>query len=83
VRVDEWKLGKYDGQDLETTIVCGSGTYIRALARDLGRAVGSAAHLTALRRTGAGPFHVRDAVPLEVLTESPPPLKTIRVIADD
>jgi tRNA pseudouridine55 synthase len=83
VRVDEWKLGDYDGHDLEATIVCGTGTYVRALARDLGRAVESAAHLRALRRISAGPFHVRDAVSLATLAESPPPLKAIRVIADD
>lgn len=41
-----------------------SGTYIRALARDLGEAVGTGAHLTALRRTGVGPFDVAAAVPL-------------------
>jgi tRNA pseudouridine55 synthase len=44
-------------------------TYIRALARDLGRLCGSAAHLTALRRTRSGPFYVRDAVTLEQVRE--------------
>jgi len=50
-------------------ITCGGGTYIRSLARDLARAVGSAAHLVALRRTQSGAFNVRDAVSLEDLRE--------------
>lgn len=44
-----------------------AGTYIRALARDLGEAVGTGAHLTALRRTRSGPFTLSDATPLAVL----------------
>ncbi|WP_035759350.1 tRNA pseudouridine(55) synthase TruB [Granulicoccus phenolivorans] len=42
--------------DCEVAVTCSSGTYIRALARDLGRALGSGGHLTALRRTRVGPF---------------------------
>jgi tRNA pseudouridine55 synthase len=82
VRVNEWILGEYDGRDLQATIVCGTGTYVRALARDVGRAAGSAAHLTQLRRVSAGPFHVRDAASVQSLRESPPPLRKIRVVAD-
>ena len=44
---------------------CSAGTYLRALARDLGAAVGSAAHLGALVRTASGPFTLADAHPLE------------------
>ena len=43
---------------------CSSGTYIRALAADLGRSLGTGAHLTSLRRIKSGPFHVDDAVTL-------------------
>jgi len=50
-------------------ITCGGGTYIRSLARDLGRAVRSAAHLGALRRTRSGPFGVEDADSLDALRE--------------
>jgi tRNA pseudouridine55 synthase len=46
---------------------CSAGTYIRSLAHDLGQALGCGAHLSALRRTRAGHFDVRDAVPLENL----------------
>ena len=53
-----------DGQtvDLDVVVACSSGTYIRALARDLGAALGVGGHLTALRRTSIGPFRVEDAV---------------------
>lgn len=47
--------------DLDVVVDCSSGTYIRALARDLGRALGVGGHLTALRRTHVGPFAVTDA----------------------
>ncbi|WP_434811731.1 tRNA pseudouridine(55) synthase TruB [Microbacterium sp. bgisy189] len=48
--------------DLDVVVDCSSGTYIRALARDLGSALGVGGHLTALRRTRIGPFDVADAV---------------------
>ncbi len=44
-------------------VTCSSGTYVRALARDFGRALGVGAHLTALRRTSIGPFAVTEALP--------------------
>jgi tRNA pseudouridine55 synthase len=47
--------------ELDVRVECSSGTYIRALARDLGAALGVGAHLTALRRTRIGPFSVSDA----------------------
>lgn len=48
--------------DLDVVVDCSSGTYIRALARDLGAALGVGGHLTALRRTRIGPFEVADAL---------------------
>jgi tRNA pseudouridine55 synthase len=51
--------------DLEVIVDCSSGTYVRALARDVGAALGTGGHLTALRRTLVGPFDVADAVDLE------------------
>jgi tRNA pseudouridine55 synthase len=67
VEVFAWRDVHRDGDTLHATISCGGGTYIRALARDLGRLTGSAAHLTTLRRTRSGAFHVRDAVTLDQL----------------
>lgn len=56
-------------READVRITCGGGTYVRSLARDLARHLGSAAHLVALRRTSTGPFHVREAVTLEDLRE--------------
>jgi tRNA pseudouridine55 synthase len=67
VTVFAWRDVVRDGDTLRTVIACGGGTYIRALARDLGRLTGSAAHLAALRRVRSGPFRVGDAVSLETL----------------
>jgi tRNA pseudouridine55 synthase len=44
------------GSDVDVSVRCGSGTYVRALARDLGAALGVGGHLTALRRTASGPY---------------------------
>jgi len=52
---------------------CGKGTYVRALARDMGRALGCHGHVTALRRTGVGPFQECDAVALDALRAAAPP----------
>jgi tRNA pseudouridine55 synthase len=58
VNINEIEGEIIDEQTLRLTISCSTGTYIRSLARDIGRATGSAAHLTALRRTSVGPFDV-------------------------
>ena len=67
VHVYAWRDVVRDGTRLRATIACGGGTYIRALARDLGRLTGSAAHLSALRRVRSGPFAVADAVSLDAI----------------
>ncbi len=53
--------------DLDIEVTCSTGTYIRALARDLGSGLGVGGHLTALRRTQVGPFSATEAVDLEGL----------------
>jgi tRNA pseudouridine55 synthase len=60
--------------DLEVEVECSSGTYVRALARDLGRAVGTGGHLTALRRTRVGPFTIAQATTLDALAELDDPV---------
>jgi tRNA pseudouridine55 synthase len=50
-------------------VTCGKGTYIRSLARDMGRALGTAAHVTSLRRVAVGPFTEDHMISLENLTE--------------
>jgi tRNA pseudouridine55 synthase len=58
-----------DADHAEFEAGCGKGTYVRALARDLGRTLGSCGHVSALRRTAVGPFDEADAVALEALQE--------------
>ena len=57
--------------DLDVEVDCSSGTYVRALARDLGAALGVGGHLTALRRTAVGPFTLGHARPLPELAAAP------------
>jgi tRNA pseudouridine55 synthase len=63
-------LGYDDGLlDVAATVACSSGTYIRALARDLGTALGVGGHLSYLRRTRVGPYDLSQARTIEQLTE--------------
>ena len=72
--IDEIELIAFEPQKITVRVVCSKGTYIRALARDIGVALGSGAHLTALRRTRVGNVRVEDclSVPdmLSVLDEA-------------
>jgi len=71
VHVSRWDvLERSDdmlSHELKVRVTCGAGTYIRALARDLGRALHSAAHCATLRRVSSGPASVTDAVSLDRL----------------
>jgi tRNA pseudouridine55 synthase len=67
VAVHSWEIGETTANSLFATVTCSGGTYIRALARDLGRGAGSAAHLESLRRIAMGTLHVRDAMTLDDL----------------
>ena len=75
VTIHRWDMGEWEGNDLHATITCSGGTYIRALARDLGRLTSSAAHLVALRRVRSGPFDVADAAPVETMRGARPALR--------
>ena len=69
-RFDIHSITRIDGGrvvDVDVTVECSSGTYIRALARDLGIALGVGGHLTALRRTQVGPYTIEQARTLEEL----------------
>lgn len=61
----EIELTKMETQTAEVRIKCSKGTYIRSFAHDLGKALNSGAHLTALTRTAVGQFHLSDAWSLE------------------
>jgi len=65
--IDELELQDFDAEKMQLTIrvVCSKGTYIRALARDIGEALDSGAHLIALRRTRVGDIRVEDCMKIE------------------
>jgi tRNA pseudouridine55 synthase len=68
--LERWDATEPDRPLAVIDVACSAGTYVRALARDLGAAVGSAAYLGALRRTAAGPFTLDDAISLDVAREA-------------
>lgn len=68
--------------DVDVTVRCSSGTYVRALARDLGEILGVGGHLTALRRTQVGPFAVADAIATERLGQGEIPASELLTPAD-
>lgn len=65
VRIDELTLAAESGDRLHFSLACSKGTYVRVLAEDIGRALGTPAHLAELRRTGFGPFSITQAVLLD------------------
>lgn len=71
VHIDEIELTDYDDakKTANIRVVCGKGTYIRSLARDIGRALNSGAYLTALRRTKAGSFSVENCIDFDHFQE--------------
>lgn len=83
VDVAGWTVRDAREAEIDVSIECGTGTYIRSLARDLGRLTGSAAHLASLRRTRSGVFAVEDAITVDELTVSAPKLKRLSVVATD
>ncbi|MBT8493089.1 MAG: tRNA pseudouridine(55) synthase TruB [Deltaproteobacteria bacterium] len=78
VTVYELELTRVAPPKVDIGVHCSKGTYIRALARDLGRALGVGGHLTALRRTAAGPFTLDRAIPLANLD---PELAAARIVS--
>ena len=67
--IDEIELLNCNLPDIEIRVVCSKGTYIRALARDIGEALNSGGHLTALRRTRIGDYKVEDCLKLDEFSE--------------
>lgn len=71
VRIDEIEVLAFDPEQMQLSlrVVCGKGTYIRSLARDIGRALGSGAFLTVLRRTRVGDIRVEDCIDFDHIKE--------------
>jgi tRNA pseudouridine55 synthase len=71
VTVERLAIASWEPPALRLLVVCSTGTYIRSLARDVGRAVGSAAHLGGLRRLAVGALEVDDALDIDGLRGTP------------
>ena len=71
VRIDELELTDFDPKTMQMSIrvVCGKGTYIRSLARDIGYALGSGAFLTALCRTRLGDIRIEDCLTFDTFPQ--------------
>lgn len=71
-----------DGIDIDVEVTCSTGTYVRALARDLGASLGVGGHLTALRRTRVGGWSLADCISWDELTESTDPTSLLIPLAE-
>jgi len=67
IRVDALSLVSHDAGNSVIEAVCGKGTYVRSLARDIAEALGTRGHVSMLHRAAVGPFHDADAVTIEAL----------------
>lgn len=67
--IDEIELLEFSPESITVRVVCSKGTYIRALARDIGAALESGAHLTALRRTRVGDSSISDCLDMDQMAE--------------
>ncbi len=81
VQIAELELLGYTPPLAELRVRCSKGTYIRSLGEDIGAALGSGAHLAALRRTASGRFRVTDAVTLDELRAMPAPEERLLPLA--
>jgi tRNA pseudouridine55 synthase len=72
IRVDAFDLLSFEPPDVTFRVTCSGGTYVRVLAADVGAAVSTGAHLSALRRTAIGPHRAEDAVMPEAVREPLP-----------
>ena len=70
VEIEKFEIVRLAPPQMTFRVVCSPGTYIRSLAHDLGRLLGCGAHLTALRRTRSGEFHLQDSVSLDRAAET-------------
>jgi tRNA pseudouridine55 synthase len=83
VEIDRLALVHHEGNRSVIEADCGKGTYVRAIARDLGRALGCLGHIGALRRTRVGPFSDADAVTVDHVATDPAALRPVETALSD
>jgi tRNA pseudouridine55 synthase len=82
VKIRDFKVLDYYNPFVTLRVVCSSGTYVRSLARDMGRQIGCGAAVFCLRRARVGAFGEKDAVPLAQILEAPGPEEYLMNIED-
>ncbi|WP_112661980.1 tRNA pseudouridine(55) synthase TruB [Microvirga flavescens] len=83
VEIDRLALIHHDGNRSILEADCGKGTYVRAIARDLGRAHGCLGHIAALRRTRVGPFTEEDSFLIDEIATEPAALRPVETALSD
>jgi tRNA pseudouridine55 synthase len=79
VQIDRLAVVSHENGQSVLEADCGKGTYVRAIARDLGRTLGCLGHISALRRTRVGPFTEADAVGVEMVASEPAALRPVEI----
>lgn len=70
ITISEFEITRFENNQVDFRVLCSKGTYIRSLANDFGKALNTGSHLSALRRTKIGDFHVKNALTPEAFIES-------------
>jgi len=83
VEISRLSLDQREGDQINLTVTCGKGTYVRSLAEDIGVRLGCGAHLAALRRLASGPFRLDDAVALPAIEAESLEARRARLLASD
>ncbi len=70
IRISRFEATRYEEPEIDFTLDCTKGTYVRSLANDIGENLGCGGYLSSLRRTSSDKFHIRDAIELEAFEEA-------------
>lgn len=70
IRVSRFEATRFESPEIDFSLDCSKGTYVRTIANDLGEKIGCGAHLSALRRIASDRFHIKDAIELEAFQEA-------------
>jgi len=74
IKIEDLHLLRFNQDSADFRVVCGKGTYVRSLGRDIGRKLGCLGHITVLRRMACGPFRIEDSVSMEQVESGCPVL---------
>ncbi len=83
IAIRQLEVEEFEGESVVLFVECSKGTYIRALAEDIGAALGCGAHLAALKRTAVGPFRLGQSITLDALEGLSPAERRDRLLAPE